>query len=204
MSSVRRLRAVPHEPVALHSRAMDNLRFIRDTMERAGSFTGVPGWGGVAMGASALAAAALASLQPTTERWFLIWFVEALVAFAIGGVALERKARTANLSLFSPPGRKFVLSFAPPLLVGALFTFVFFRAGVTALIPGMWLCLYGTGILTGGAFSVRVVPAMGLSFLSIGCLSFFFPPWWRDVFLAVGFGVLHIVFGFVIARRYGG
>jgi hypothetical protein len=108
------------------------------------------------------------------------------------------------MSLFSPPGRKFVLSFAPPLLMGALVTLVLYRAGVSGLVPGMWLCLYGTGIVTGGAFSIRIVPVMGLAFVSLGGCAFFCPPIWNDVFLAAGFGGLHILFGIVIARRYGG
>jgi hypothetical protein len=204
MPSAHRLRAIPQEPVSLHTHAMDNLRFIRDTMERAGAFTGVPGWGGVLMGVSALAAAFIAGMQPARPRWLSIWFIEAVVAFAIGAVSMERKARKANASLFSPPGRKFVLSFAPPIFVGGLLTLVLWQSGAASLIPGVWLCLYGAGIITGGAFSVRIVPVMGLGFLALGALSFFSPPGWGDLYLALGFGGLHIVFGTVIARRYGG
>ncbi|MEO8129648.1 MAG: hypothetical protein ABI822_21290 [Bryobacteraceae bacterium] len=203
MASVHQIRAVPAEPVSLHTHAMDNLRFIRDTMERSGPFTGVPGWGGVAMGASALLAAVIGHLQGP-NGWLITWLLESVIAIAIGGFATERKARSASSSLFSVPGRKFVLSFAPPLLMGALVTLVLYRAGVPALVPGMWLCLYGTGIVTGGAFSVRIVPVMGLAFVVLGGCAFFCPPGWNDAFLATGFGGLHILFGIVIARRYGG
>lgn len=203
MASVQQIRAIPAAPVSLHTHAMDNLRFIRDTMERVGPFTGVPGWGGVAMGASAILAAAIGHLQGP-NGWLVTWLLEALIAFAIGGFAMERKARTVHMSLFSPPGRKFVLSFAPPLLMGALVTLVLYRAGVPELVPGMWLCLYGTGIVTGGAFSIRIVPVMGLAFVILGGCAFFCPPIWNDAFLAAGFGGLHILFGMVIARRYGG
>jgi hypothetical protein len=156
------------------------------------------------MGASALVAAAAAAGQPTTARWFTVWFVEVLVALAIGAYAMERKARSIHMSLFSAPGRKFALSFAPSLLLGALLTLVLYRAGVPALIPGMWLCLYGTGIVSGGAFSVRIVPVMGSAFVALGAAAFFSPARFGDLYLAAGFGVLHIVFGIVIARRYGG
>lgn len=203
MASVQQIRAQPAKPVSLQTHAMDNLRFIRDTMERAGPFTGVPGWGGAAMGASAILAAAIGHLQGP-KGWLITWLLEAVIAFAIGGFAMERKARKVHMSLFSAPGRKFVLSFAPPLLMGALVTLVLYRAGVPALVPGMWLCLYGTGIVTGGAFSIRIVPVMGLAFVILGGCAFFFPPIWNDVFLAAGFGGLHVLFGIVIARRYGG
>src|SRR6185369_2979935 len=158
-----------------------------DTMERAGSFTGVPGWGGVAMGLSALGAAAIGHFQ-TGNGWLITWLAEAVIALAIGGYAMERKARSANQSLFSPQGRKFALSFTPPLLMGALVTLVLYRAGVPSLVPGMWLCLYGTGIVTGGAFSIRIVPVMGLAFVILGGCAFFCPPVWNDLFLVTGFG----------------
>jgi len=203
MASVQQIRAIPAKPLSLHTHAMDNLRFIRDTMERAGPFTGVPGWGGVAMGVSAILAAVIGHLQEP-NGWLVTWLLEAAIAFAIGGFAMERKARKAHMSLFSPQGRKFALSFAPPLLMGGLVTLVLYRAGVPGLVPGMWLCLYGTGIVTGGAFSIRIVPVMGLAFVILGGCAFFCPPVWNDAFLAAGFGGLHILFGMVIARRYGG
>lgn len=204
MALAPRLRAVSREPIGIHSHALDNIRFIRDTMERAGSFTGVPGWGGVVMGISALVASAVAARQTTPSAWVLTWIVEGLIAMAIGGFAMERKARKVNMSLFSAPGQKFALSFSPPVLVGALLTLVFYRHEANALIPGMWLSLYGTGVVTGGAFSVRIVPVMGAAFLALGTAAFFSPAGWGDYYLASGFGVLHIIFGIVIARRYGG
>src|SRR4051794_5569582 len=203
MASAQPIRAVSNDPISLHTHAMENLRIIRDTMERAGSFTGVPGWGGVAMGVSAIIAAAIGHFQGP-NGWLITWLLEAVIALAIGGFAMERKATGAHQSLFSPQGRKFALSFTPPLVMGALVTLVLYRAGVPALVPGMWLCLYGTGIVTGGAFSVRIVPVMGLAFVVLGVCAFFCPPGWNDLFLVMGFGGLHIFFGTVIARRYGG
>src|SRR3954465_12019748 len=149
-------------PPALHDRAMDNLRFIRETMERASEFTAVPGWGGVLMGATALAASFVAAQQPTRNLWLWTWMVEALVALMVGGWAMDRKARRAEQPLLSGPGRKFALSYSPPILVGILLTMVLYRAGMSHTLPGMWLLLYGTAVVTGGAFSVKIVPVMGL------------------------------------------
>jgi hypothetical protein len=191
-------------PVQLHDRAEENLRFIRDTMERAGAFTAVPGWGGVAMGITALVATWVAARQPTAERWLLAWVAEGWLAFAIGGIAMVRKAAAGNTSLLSGPGRRFVLSYAPPILVGAILTAAAFRAGLTGLLPGIWLLLYGTAVVTGGAFSVRVVPVMGLCFITLGTVALFAPPAWGGALMAAGFGGLHIGFGALIARRYGG
>lgn len=201
MAVVRPIRERLPQPVSMHDHAIDNLRFIRETMESAASFTAVPGWGGVAMGLSALVAAALAA---GNKDWLSVWLVEGLIAVAIGVAATYHKARAAGISMISGPARKFLFSFVPPLVVGALLTAVLYQAGLQAPIAGMWLLLYGTGVLAGGAFSVPVIPVMGLCFMLEGAVALFCPPAWGNLFLAAGFGGLHLIFGVTIARRYGG
>jgi hypothetical protein len=201
MASVQPIR---REPIPLHAHAMDNLRYIRETMERAGSFTAVPGWGGVAMGLTALASAFLASRQGTPRAWLETWLVEGSLAIALGILAMWRKASAAGLPLWSAPARKFVFSFVPPLIAGGALTVVLWNAGLATAIPGVWLMLYGTGVITGGAFSVPIVPVMGACFLVEGAVATFAPAAWGDFWLGLGFGGLHILFGFIIARRYGG
>jgi hypothetical protein len=190
-------------PQPLAEKALDNLRYIRATMERAGSFTAVPGWGQVAVGITALGAAVVAARQQSTLNWLVVWLAEAILALAIGGWTMVRKARAVNDSLLSGPGRRFGLSFLPPLVVGGLLTVALYFGGGLRLMPAVWLLLYGTGVITGGAFSVPVVPVMGLGFLALGTVALF-GPGLGNWLLAAGFGGLHIVFGFWIARRYGG
>ena len=204
MAPAERNRASRREPIPIDLRAVDHLRYIRETMQRAGEFTAVPGWGGVLMGFTALAAALLAARQTTPRGWLAIWLVEALVAFAIAAPAAAHKAHRANLPLLSGPGRKFLLSFAPPLFVGGLLTFVLFRAGAVAALPGLWLLLYGAATVTAGAFSVRIVPVMGTCLMVVGAAALFAPAHWGDIFMAVGFGALQIGFGGWIARYHGG
>lgn len=194
----------PEGAPRLDDRAIDNLRFIRETMERSSSFTAVPGRGGVAMGATALAAAAASLLARTPREWIGVWLVEAFVALSIGVAAMARKARRAEVPLFAGPARRFLLSFAAPLAAGALVTVALERAGQTALLPPVWLLLYGTAVVTGGAFSVRIVPVMGAAFMLLGAVCLLSPPSWGTGFLAAGFGGLQIFFGALIARRYGG
>jgi hypothetical protein len=204
MASQHPLWSDPRQPVALDDHARDNLRFIRETMERAGSFTAVPGWGGVAMGITALGAAAIASLQDSSLAWLATWMIEATIAIAIASWTTYTKARQSGTSLFSGPGRRFVYSFAPPIFVGALLTLFLVRAGLINTIAGMWLLLYGTAVVTGGAFSIRIVPLMGLCFMVLGAVALFSPSTWSNLLLAIGFGGFHILFGGVIARKYGG
>ena len=192
------------EPSTLQTHAMDNLRFIRETMEGAASFTAVPGWGGVLMGATALLAALIAARQASLEAWLAVWLAEACIAILIGGWAADRKARRAQIPLLSAPGRKFALGFAPPILAAALLTFALYRAGEADIIPGTWLLLFGTAVIAAGAFSVRIVPVMGLCFVALGAVALFTPSAWNNWLMAFGFGGLQILFGAVIARRHGG
>src|SRR5438034_7681588 len=199
-----RLAESTEQPPALHDRAIDNLRYIRETMERASAFTAVPGWGQVAIGATALAATYLAAQQPNAKAWLLTWLTEAIIALLISGWSMDRKARATGTPLLSGPGRKVAFSLSPPMAVGALLTVVLFRAGLTNAIPGMWLLLYGTGVVTGGMFSVSVVPVMGICFMALGAAGIFSPAAWGKWLLAAGFGGVHIVFGTIIARKHGG
>jgi hypothetical protein len=206
MSSVRPIRkeTLPAEEPALHMRAMDNLAFIRDTMERAGAFTAVSGWGMVIVGVAALTAASIAARQPTEVAWLNTWLAAAFLAPVIMIAAIIRKARAAKLPLMSGAGRKFLLSFSPPMLVGALLTIELYRLGMYDVLPGLWLLVYGTAVVAGGAFSVRVVPVMGFCFMLAGAIALFTPPATNDILMAAAFGGLHIIFGIPIARRHGG
>jgi len=168
------------------------------------SFTAVPGWGGVLIGVTALVAAGVAARQSTPTGWITVWLVEAAVSFAIAASAIARKARASGGPLLSGPAHRFLLSFSPPMAAGALLTIVLFQAGELDLLPAVWLLLYGAGITTGGAFSVRIVPVMGLCFMVAGAVAIFTPAAHGDALLAVGFGGLHILFGSIIAARYGG
>jgi hypothetical protein len=210
MNLPRPLRLHDEDPPALHEHAMADLRFIRRTMEEAGSFTAVPGWGMVIVGATALGAAVLASRQRDANVWLAIWLLESMLALVVAASSLARKTRVglsvglAAHPLLSGPGRRFALSFAPPLAAGALLTVVLFRAGLIHALPGTWLLLYGAAVATGGAFSIRIVPVMGACFMFAGLMALLLPPAWGDIVLGASFGGLHLVFGVLIARSHGG
>lgn len=192
------------EPPALHDRAMDNLRYIRETMELATAFTGISGWGEIAIGVTALIASVIAALQTTFNAWLAVWIAEGLISLLIAGWSMDRKTRTIKMPLGSGPGRKAVFSLTPPMIAGGLLTIVLVQAGLINAIPGVWLLLYGTGVITGGMYSVKVVPIMGICLMALGALALFSPPAFANWFMAVGFGGLHLVFGAIIVRKYGG
>ena len=192
------------EPPALHDRAMDNLRYIRETMERATAFTGISGFGAIAIGVTALLATAIAALQSTFKYWLAVWIAEGLISLLIAGWSMDRKARAIEMPLGSGPARKAVFSLTPPMLAGGLLTIMLVGAGMTNAIPGVWLLLYGTGVITGGMYSVKVVPIMGICLMALGAAALFAPPSFANYFMAAGFGGLHLIFGAIIVRKYGG
>jgi hypothetical protein len=193
-------------PDALRDHAVDNLRYIRDAMERATAFTSIPGWGGFAIGLTALGAAALS--EPMTawspRRWLAIWLAEAVLASAIGSLTMWLKARHAGTPFMSGAAKRFFVSYFAPLIAGALLTFALVRSGSFQPLPAVWLLLYGVAFVSSGAFSIRVIPVMGLSFMLLGIAAVFVPLAVGNLLLGAGFGGLHIVFGLIIARNYGG
>lgn len=184
--------------------AEERLRYIRDVMARSDAFTAVPGWGMVGMGVLALGASAVASMLSSAAAWIGVWLATVVLAGALGITSLVRKARRHRVPLGSGAGRHFVLSLLPPLAAGGILTLAVLKAEAVALLPGLWLLLYGAGAATGGAFSVRPVPLMGLAFMLLGSVALWLPFDWATLSMALGFGGLHLIFGFWIAKHHGG
>ncbi len=193
-----------NDPLPIHDHALENLRYIRSAMERAGTFTAVPGWGTIAAGVIAVAASLVAGSDVTSPRWLTTWLVAAAVAAAASGTSIVMKARRTSTSLASGPARRFALAFLPALFAGLVLTAILWTRGLRAEVTPMWLLLYGTAITAGGATSVRVVPVMGIAIGAVGIAAFFVPVSLLPAAMVIGFGLLHIVFGAVIARSYGG
>jgi len=195
------------EPAAVTSfgqHAEESLQFIRRTMERSSTFTAVPGLGGAGMGAIGLAAAVVAANQSSAERWLIVWLLAAPVAMGIGVTAMLRKAARLGAPVAGVVGRRFAMSLAAPLVAGAGLTWGVSMRDDWSLMPAVWLLLYGTGVLTGGAFSVAAVRLLGVLLMALGVAALATPPAWGNVWLGTGFGGLQIGFGLYIARRHGG
>ncbi len=207
MAKIQALRKEINEanaPVNISDRATDNLQFIRETMERSAVFTSVPGYGGMLMGATAIGAAFVANQQTYLRNWLIVWIVEAILAFFVGLLAMWQKSKIAATPLASAPARKFAMSFAPPLVCGIIITLGLWRyENYETMIP-VWHLLYGAAVVCGGAFSVKAVPVMGWCFIALGAVAFLLPRGFGDELMILSFGILHIVFGFIIARKYGG
>ena len=199
------LRAVkPVKPDSMGDHAAENLVYIRQAMERSATFTSIPGAGGVAMGVVALAASAVAARQPSPDRWLMVWLVAATLAAIVGLIAMARKAQQGGGTLTGSIARRFALGMAAPFVAGAAITYELWAVRSFTVMAPAWLLLYGAGVLTGGIFSVQVVRAIGMCFMALGIAAIVTPPEWGNVWLAIGFGGLHVGFGAYIARNYGG
>jgi len=194
----------PSKSVAMHTHAMDNLRFIRLAMESSASFTSVPGVGGIVVGLTGLLAGILVNLPSLANHWLTVWVIAAMVALGVGGWFMSRKARGQGVRLSQGVGRRFLFSVTPPLVAASLLTAVLQDTAAGGVIPALWLLLYGSGVVAGGTFSVRPVPIMGACFMALGLVALWAPSSWANGLLTLGFGGLHILFGSIIARRYGG
>ena len=204
LQPIRKEENEPNQPVNIGDRAFDNLKFIRETMERSAVFTSVPGYGGVLMGATAIGASVVASFQTSAKFWLLTWLLEAVLAFFIGLLAMWQKSKIAKTPLNSAPARKFAFGFAPPIVIGVILSAMFYKNGWFYEMPSVWLLLYGAAVVCAGANSVRVVPIAGWSFVVLGAISIFLPVAYGNLMMALGFGVLHIIFGAIVAREFGG
>jgi hypothetical protein len=149
-------------------------------------------------------AGVLAGLPALTGHWLTIWVVAAVVALVQGGLFMARKARSQGVRLSRGVARRFFFSVTPPLVAAAVLTVMLQGTASQWIIPGLWLILYGSAVISGGTYSVRPVPVMGVCFTTLGLVALVAPESWANVLLTLGFGGLHIIFGTMIARRYGG
>lgn len=204
MAKLQTMRKKESEPTNIGDRAIDNLKFIRETMERSSVFTSVPGYGGIFMGVTAIGAALIANNQVRTTDRMIVWLVEAFLACCIGFFAMWQKSKITKTSLVSIPAKKFALGFLPPLLCAVFITLGFWRLGHFDLMIPVWILLYGAAVVCGGASSVRIVPIAGWSFIALGVITFMLPFEFGSLMMALSFGGLHIVFGAIVARKFGG
>jgi hypothetical protein len=188
----------------LHDRAIDNLRYIREAMERAEPVTVISGWGIVAAGGVAMVATAATLRTPLTTRWVATWVAAAVVAFGVSLGATLRKASRAETPFLTSATQRLALAFAPAMFIAAVLTGTLLRHGFGALLTPLWLLSYGAALTAAGMFSVRVIPVMGACFVLLGTIAALLPSGFETWLMAAGFGGLHVTFGVHIARRYGG
>ena len=190
-------------PAAIESRALGTLAYIRASIESSSSMD-VPGMAGIVMGIIGLLAAIVVSLPRWAAHWLGIWLAAAAVAFLLGGALVARQIVQRGHTRYLGPARKFLLCLCPALIAGAVLTLVLVTAGMANVIPGMWLLLYGCAVLSASTVTTagiaRLICIMGAIFVALGLMTFALPATAHTAMLGLGFGVLHVIFGFLIGR----
>jgi hypothetical protein len=204
MLNSHRRREFTSPPTTAEPAPRDHPQVTGQTVLRRSTSTAVSGWGLCGAGATALIATIVALRQQTIDGWLAVWLAEALVAFTIALFSTQQKACRQGTDLFPAAGRRLLMGLLPALAAAGVLTAAIVWDGSTRLIPGVWLLLYGLGVGQAGAFSMRVVPAMGVVFVVLGAVALPMPWLWANVMLGAGFGLAHIGFGAFIASRYSG
>lgn len=185
--------------VQMDTHAMATLRYIRDSMDAAGSVA-VPGSAGLAMGAVGLVAAALSLTPQLTSHWLAIWLTAAPIGVLAGALLLASPSSVKSFIATGTPGRKLVLGLFPCLFAGAVMTSVLWNADLREPMPGTWLLMYGCALISASASTKAIVAWMGACFAVLGLAALLTPPELHVPLLGVGFGGLHILFGILIGR----
>ncbi|MCG3133099.1 MAG: hypothetical protein HMLKMBBP_00192 [Planctomycetes bacterium] len=185
-------------PTASAKHAADDLRFIRETLERSGRFTAIPGAGVAALGGIAFTAAALAQQARDARTWLWIWAAAAGAGIAVGLAAVAVKARRSGMPAFSGPARRFLAALLPAVAAGALVTVPLVSRGQTALVPALWMLFYGVGLFAAALGATRIVAVAGLWIASCGAAALVLPARMGNELLAAGLGAGHVAAGVAV------
>jgi hypothetical protein len=185
--------------VSLDSHALATLRYIRSTINTAGSVP-VPGSAGLATGMIGLLAWILSSGALLRSYWLPVWIAAALIAAPTGGALVARQSARHGFTLLGTPVRNVLLCLLPCLFAGGVLTVVDLQLGNRHAIAGTWLLLYGCGLVSISAVTCRTIGYLGGCFTLLGCAAFFVPAEYHMGLLGAGFGGLHMLYG-LLARR---
>jgi len=204
MTPSSRRKTTASEPTPIGAGAVENLRYIRDTIAAAGTFTTVPGKGCIGMGITALIASGLESIPRLAPSWLPIWVGAAIMACAVALFFMEEKAKAQGLSLRRAVARRFFMTLVPAFVAGGVLTAALVHEVGRNSITGLWLLLYGAGLAACGVFAIPAVLAAGLAFMALGTVALGLPASWAPGILALGFGGVHIVLGVIVLKDHGG
>src|ERR1700722_18546316 len=140
-------------PVAIESRALGTLAYIRTSIESSSSMD-VPGMAGIVMGLIGVLATIVVSQPRFAPHWLAIWLIAAAAALLLGGALVARQIARRGHTRYLGPTRKFLLCLCPALLAGAVLTWVLWTVRMTSVIPGMWLLLYGCAVLSASTVTI--------------------------------------------------
>jgi hypothetical protein len=200
-------------------RYLDDLKDIKDIMNRSSRFLSLSGLSGVFAGVFALGGAYLAygtvyksqdylgyrqADMSTETLTTLLLIALATVALAVGvGILLTtREARKSNQKLWDAQTKRLMINLLIPLVTGGILCLMLLLTGYIGFVAPLTLIFYGLALVNASKYTLTEVRSLGLLEIGLGLLAVHFIGYGL-IFWAAGFGVLHIIYGIVMHIRYG-
>jgi len=203
---------------------LETLSEIRSLMERSSRFISLSGLSGVFAGTCALFGAAATywyfGLVPFVHKdyyeeynfvpklgleslEFLLITASLVLLFAFaGGVYFTtKKAKKKGQKIWDKLSQKLLINLLIPLVTGAIFCFALLIEGKYGMIAPAMLIFYGLGLVNGGKYTLNDIHYLGLCQIALGLIALFVPGYGLE-FWAIGFGVLHIIYGIIMYNKY--
>jgi hypothetical protein len=188
------------------SQEKEHLQAIQDIktmMERSTRFSSISGKAGIVVGI-------LAVIVFAGIKWFNVTSVASLFVVMVGTLILAlsiglylsiAKAKKEGAAIFDTTAKRFLVQFFIPLIVGGILCLIFAYHGDYTYIPSIMLIFYGFALLHASKFSLDTIKNLGYLELIIGLLAAAFTTYgmW---FWVIGFGLLHVIYGFIIYTKY--
>lgn len=193
---------------------LKDIQDIRSMMAQSSQFISLSGLSGILAGIYALIGAYLAYYLITNDQSYYITYESTTfqLLLLIAGVVLllsivtaylltVRKAKKVGEKVWNPTSRRLIVNFSIPLVTGGIFTLLLLKSGYFLIIAPITLIFYGLACVNASKYTLRDVRYLGITQIVLGLISTEFPGYGL-YFWAVGFGICHIVYGFVMHYKY--
>ena len=198
----------------------DELASIRNLMERSSKFISLSGLSGILAGVYALIGAAIAFsllnynqvsfaqgdthfvISSSTVISLIGTAMAVLILSVLTGIILSaRKAKRKGQSIWSKTSRELLFYMAVPLIAGGLLVIILVLRGYYGIVAPATLIFYGLALVSASHFTFNGIKSLGLCELILGLISAYLPGYGL-YFWAIGFGILHIIYGSVMYLKY--
>lgn len=196
--------------------AYAELASIRNLMERSSKFISLSGLSGILVGLYALAGiwfairittnhteigAPAENIPVITQALSVVSLVVLILSAVTAYLLTRRKANRRNENVWNPVSRRLLAASAVPFLTGGIFIIIMAVKGSYSFIAPATLIFYGLALVAGSEFTYNDVKWLGFGEIILGLLALVMPEWGL-IFWAIGFGLLHIIYGIIMHFKY--
>lgn len=186
---------------------------IRSMMERSSKFLSLSGWAGIMAGIYALVGAFIAyafldfppdEIFDSSSSLFEIIFLAIAILILALGTAIYfsyKRAKKREEKLWNSTAKQLLINMAVPLIAGGIIILVMISKGIIGLIVPFTLLFYGLALFTAGRNTYKEVQVLGLVEIVLGLISSWFVEF-ALFFWALGFGIVHIIYGVYMNYKY--